>query len=242
MQAEEFVTFGSPHLVAIALTLAVPILLAGIARRDASGAVAVTFGNVLAGVLLTNEVTHWGYRIAEFGFTHFVQNHLPLHACGISVLATSVTLLSRNQRYYEIAYFWGLVAASNAVITPSAQELAYPGYRFFQYFIAHSGIVVGALYATLALGMRPTLGGLFRAFACLNAFATVVALINVVLGSNYLYLSQPPSGTLTPFFFAPWPWYIAALEVIALAMFFAVLSPFLLAKGRISSREPVERP
>ena len=29
------------------------------------------------------------------------------------------------------------------------------------------------------------------------------------------------------FFFAPWPWYILFLEFIGLAMFFAVLLPFL---------------
>ncbi len=224
-------TFGTPHLVVMALTLAVPILLSGIARRAGSDAVATAIGCFLAGGLLINEVTHWGYRIAEFGLSHFAQNHLPLHACGIAVLATAVTLFFRNQRTYEIAYFWGLVGASNAVITPNGLDLVFPGYHFFQYFIAHSGIVVGVLFATWGLRMRPTLGGLFRAFVCLNVFAVVVAVINLFLGSNYLYLSQPPAGTITPFFFAPWPWYIPILEVIGLAMFFVVLSPFLVTKG-----------
>ena len=232
MQAIEFQTFGTPHLVTMALTLALPLLLATIARRAATDAVAVTIGKVLAIALLVNEVTHWVYRIEQLGFFGFVQNHMPLHACGISVLITAVTLLTRNQRAYEIAYFWGLVAASNAVITPSAHELAFPGYRFFQYFIAHSGIVAGVLFATFGLGMRPTLGGLFRAFAYLNAYAALIAGINLLLGSNYMYLSKPPTGTATPFFFAPWPWYIAAIEVFALGMFFVVLSPFLVTKRR----------
>jgi uncharacterized membrane protein YwaF len=51
--------------------------------------------------------------------------------------------------------------------------------------------------------MRPTLGGLFRAFVCLNVFATIVTVRNLCLGSKYLHLSQPPAGTVTPFFFAP---------------------------------------
>ena len=49
-----------------------------------------------------------------------------------------------------------------------------------------------------------------------------------------MYLSGPPTGTVTPFFFAPWPWYLPILEVIALAMFFAVLSPFLVTRRRPS--------
>ena len=191
----------------------------------------------MAGGLLINEVTHWGYRIAAFGVDQFAQNHLPLHACGVAVLATVATLLSKNQRTYEIAYFWGLAGASNAVITPNGLELAFPGYRFFQYFVAHSGIVVGVLFATWGLRMRPTLGGLFRAFASLNLYAVAIAVINLLLGSNYLYLSRPPDGTITPFFFAPWPWYLLTTEVFGLAMFFLVYSPFLLAKGDPSSRQ-----
>ncbi len=230
MPTSGFQTFGAPHIITMALTLALPILLGAIARKAASKAVAAATGYLLASVLLINEVTHWGCRFAEFGLSRFVQDHLPLHACGIAVLATAATLLFRNQRAYEIAYFWGLVGSSNAVITPGWQAGGFPEYHFFQYFIAHSGIVVGALFATWGLRMRPTLGGLFRAFVCLNVFAVGLAVLNIFLGSNYMYLSGPPSGTVSPFFFAPWPWYLPILEVIGLAMFFVVLSPFLVTQ------------
>lgn len=80
--------------------------------------------------------------------------------------------------------------------------------------------------------MRPALGGLFRAFVFLNVFAAGIAVFNFLLGSNYMYLCGPPTGTVTPFFFAPWPWYLPILEVIALAMFFAVLAPFLVTRWR----------
>ena len=221
----DFQTFSTAHLIAMGLTLGVPILIAAIARRRAAAAI----GYLLAGVLLTNEVTNWCYRFAEFGLSEFIRNHLPLHACGIAVLAAAATLLFRNQRAFEIAYFWGLVGSSNAVITPSLGDAeGFPSYRFFQYFIAHSGIVVGVLFATWGLRMRPTLGGLFRAFVCVNLFALGVGVFNVVMGSNYMFLREPPE-TASPFFFAPWPWYIPILDLVALGMFFAVLSPFLVS-------------
>ena len=232
MPTSGFHTFSAQHLVTIALTLALPVLLAVLARRTAAEAPIRRIAYVLAGVLLINEVTHWGYRLAEFGLSRFAQNHLPLHVCGIALLATAATLLFRNQRSYEIAYFWGLVGSSNAVITPGGMDAVFPEYRFFQYFISHSGIVVGTLFATWGMRMRPTLGGLFRAFVCLNAFAAGVAVLNVCLGSNYMYLCAAPAGTVSPFFFLPWPWYIAALELIGLSLFFAVYSPFLATSWR----------
>ena len=229
MATAGFRTFGATHIFTMAFTLALPTLLAVVARRAASEAVATAIGYLLAGTLLINEAAHWAYRLTEFGLSSFVQNHLPLHACSVAVFATAAALLFRNQMAYEIAYFWGLVGSSNAVITPGLEE-GFPEYLFFQYFISHSGIVVGVLFATWGRKMKPTLGGLFRAFVCLNVFAAGLAVFNFFLGSNYMYLFGPPSGTVTPFFFAPWPWYIPILEVIALAMFFGVLSPFLVAR------------
>ena len=231
MPTAGFQTFDAQHLFTMALTLALPIVLAVVARRASSEAVAGAIGYLLAGALLINEAAHWAYRLVDLGLSSFVQNHLPLHACSVAVFATAAALLFRHQTAYEIAYFWGLVGSSNAVITPGL-EAGFPAYLFFQYFISHSGIVVGVLFATWGLRMRPTLGGLFRAFAFLNAFAAGLAVFNFLLGSNYMYLCGPPAGTVTPFFFAPWPWYLPILEVIVLAMFFAVLAPFLVTRWR----------
>lgn len=223
MPTSEFQTFGLPHIIAMVLTLALPILLARLAH---SHAVASAIAFLLAGALLLNEVVHWVYKLVEVGFIRYLQYHLPLHLCEISILLMAATLLFRNQRIYEIVYFWGLVGSVNAVITPSIEE-GFPGYLFFQFFITHSGIVVGILYATWGLGMRPSLSGLFRAFVYINLFAVTVGMLNFLTGSNYMFLSQPPPETVSPFFFAPWPWYILYIEFIGLAMFFAVLSPFL---------------
>ena len=232
-----FQTFSTPHLIVMGLTLAVPILLSAIARRW--GAAAISY--FLAGALLTNELASLCYRFADLNLSDFIQNDLPLHVCGIAVFATAATLVFRNQCAYEIAYFWGLVGTSNAVITPPLGDgEGFPSYRFFQYFIAHSGIVIGILYATLGLRMRPTLRGLFRAFICANLFAVVVGVFNVLMDSNYMFLCDPPR-TASPFFFAPWPWYIPILDVVALGMFFAVFSPFLVS-GWWSSRKSAEQP
>lgn len=222
---QDFQTFSTPHLIVMGLTLAVPILLAAIARRRA----AATIGYILAGVILTNELASLCYRFADFNLLDFIRYDLPLHVCGIAVFATAAALVLRNQRAYEIAYFWGLVGTLNAVITPPLGDgEGFPSYRFFQYFIAHSGIVAGVLYATLGLRMRPNLGGLYRAFIYANLFAVGVGIFNVVMKSNYMFLCEPPK-TASPFFFAPWPWYIPILDMVAFGLFFAVLSPFLVS-------------
>ena len=236
MPPPEFQIFGTPHLIVMGLTLAVPILLAAAARRTDSKKVADAGAFLLAGALLINESIHWGYRLNNVGLSRCIQDHLPLHVCGITILLTAAALIFRRHRIYEIAYFWGLAGSTNAVVTPGDLEAGFPDYRFFQYFIAHSGIVAGVLFATLGLKMRPTLHGLFRAFVCLNVLALVLGVLNSLLGSNYMFLCRPPAGTESPFFFAGWPWYIPIIDLVALGMFFVVYSPFLVARWRTSRR------
>lgn len=230
MDSIEFRTFGTPHLVTIAVTVLLPVVLCAAVRRAKSDRPASIIASLLAGLLVINEGISGGVLISEVGIQGFLQHHLPLHVCGITVFLTVVTLLFRNERAYELAYFWGLVGASNAVLTPGDLIVGFPSYRFFQFFAAHSGIVTGIAFATWGLGMRPTLGGLFRAFAALNLLAVVLAVINVASGANYMFLCAPPVGTSSPFFFAPWPWYILFIDALALVLFFVVLSPFLVKR------------
>ena len=230
MPTSGFQTFGTPHLVAIGVTAGLPILLATLARRRASERLATGIGYFLAVVLMINEGTYWGYRLAAAGFGSFLRDHLPLQICGVAVWLTIAALILRHEQAYEVAYFWGLVGSLNAVITPGGLTVDFPEYRSFQYFVSHSGIVVGVLYATLGLRMRPTLGGLFRAFLWLHVLAIVVGIVNTLNGSNYMFLSKPPSGTVSPFFSAPWPWYLPILDLLALGFFFLALLPFALSR------------
>ena len=141
-----------------------------------------------------------------------------------------VALVFRKRMAYEIAWFWGLAGTANALITPQL-EAGFPEYRFFQYFIAHGGIVAGALFATWCLGMRPTPMSVVRAFVLLHLLCVVAFGVNLALGSNYMFLMAPPD-TRSPFFFAPWPWYIPILDAIALLLFFLLLLPFLVGNPR----------
>ncbi len=224
MSTSQFEFFGLPHLAAMGVTLALPILLTLAVKRLNSAKATQAICGAFAGVLLLNEILPWSHRLATVGAHEFARWYLPLHVCGITVFAVAAALVFRCRTAYEIAYFWGLVGATNAVVTPPL-EAGYPAYRFFQYFIAHGGIVAGALFATWGLGMRPTAKSVLRVFALLNLLAIVAFGVNWALGSNYMFLSRPPV-TQSPFFFAPWPWYIPILDGVALVLFYVLLIPF----------------
>lgn len=227
MPTSEFQFLSISHIVVLILTITLPIALTVLVRKVNSSVITDVIRYLLGATLIVNEAGHWVYRMATVqSFSEFLQRHLPLHICGVVVFVVVFALLRRNQTFYEIGYFWGLVGTLNAIITPQLW-VDFPHYRFFQYFIAHGGIVVSVLFATWGLKMRPTLKGLLRSFLLANLYMVVIAGVNLLLKSNYMFICEPPD-TQSPFFFAPWPWYIPILEGVAFILFFVVYFPFLI--------------
>ena len=217
MSVPPFQLFGLPHIVAMVLMVAVPGAMTAVARRERSPRVTRGLCVGLAALLLVNQCVYWAYRYVTVGGEVFVREHLPLHVCGLTILLSAATLLFRWRWSFELVYFWGLAGATNAMVTPELSE-GFPHYLFFQYFVSHGAIVAAALFTTFGLGMRPTFRSLIRAFVALNILAAVNTPVNLLLDSNYMYLSAVPE-TASPFIFLPWPWYLLKLEVVALVFF-----------------------
>ena len=233
MTQPEFQFLGVHHIIVLILTLVTPLALSALVRRAKSPKLTRTVRYVLGVILLGNEIGHLGYRFIRGETDLLLQNFLPLHVCGLSTFAIASTLLFRTQTLYEFAYFWGLVGTFNAVLTPQL-EVGFPKYRAFQYFIAHSGIVIGVLFSTIGLKMRPRLKSLFRAFVVINLLAAVIGGFNKLVSANYMFLCEPPKTKFPVFnpessLYVPWPLYIPILDGAALILFFVVYSPFLIS-------------
>ena len=217
MQTVPFELFGTAHNVVMVLNVIVAVGLVRVVRHFDSEKLTRTVCIGFGVVLLVNQIANWCYRFVVDGGTIFLQEHLPLHVCGMSAILSVVVLFTRNRLAYELVYFWGLAGATNAVVTP-ALDAGWPEFHFIQYYISHCGIVVTAVLMTWGLGMRPTFKSLLRAFFLLNAMAAVMTGFNLLTGANYMYLSEQPV-TDSPFLFFEWPWYILWLEVLALGFF-----------------------
>ena len=77
--------------------------------------------------------------------------------------------------------------------------------------------------------MRPREKSWFSVFLFSQILIPVVGLINWLLDSNYLYLSQKPIVD-NPLIIGDWPYYIIFIEIIALANFWLLYQPIKLLK------------
>jgi len=157
---------------------------------------------------------------------------LPLHMCSAMVWICAFMLVTENYTLYEYIYFLGIGAASQALLTPDAGRYGFPHFRFFQAILSHGSIVTAAVYMTVVEGFRPYWMSLVRLAIAGNVYLAFVALVNALLGSDYMFIARKPDTPSLIDLLGPWPWYIVSLELIALVVCLLLYLPFAIRDWR----------
>lgn len=218
--------FDASHNAALVLTVALPLALAWIVRRKRSEALSRGVCLSLAAVLTINFL---GYPIYLRFFPSEAGGHwLPMQLCDWALVATVVALLRRTVRWFELAYFWGLAATLQAIVTPNL-DVGFPSVRFISFFVAHCGIVVSVLFLLLAFGLRPRAWSLVRVWLWSQLFLGSALIANALTGANYGFLSHKPTRASLLDFLSDQPVvYVIQLELLAILFFALLYLPFAL--------------
>ena len=161
------------------------------------------------------------------------QDSLPFHLCRLMLFNTIILLFSRNQIAFELMLFIGMVGGFHSLMTP---ELTHGSdlVLLIDYFLVHGALVAAPLYCIFVLGMRPRKIAWLKSFLYLQFFVVIVAIIDYLLGANYMYLAVKPEVN-NPFLIGDWPYYIIGLELATLLHAFLVYIPFYLKKSFLPS-------
>jgi hypothetical integral membrane protein (TIGR02206 family) len=217
-----FVPLGLDHLGALALTA---VLAIGAARsvRRASRGTALAIRCAIATLLATTAAVEVGRGAAEGWLT--VEALLPLHLCDAALLLAIVGLLWPRAWLAELLYFWTFGGTSFAMLLPDL-PVGFPRWEFAAFFTLHGLVIVAAATLVFGLGLTPRRGAALRVFAVTNGYALVVAVVNLALDANYLYLRAKPANPTLLDWFGPWPVYILAADAAALAVYWLLALPF----------------
>ena len=157
--------------------------------------------------------------------TWSLQKKLPLHMCSIMIWISIWGLLTRKPFVMALMYFFGIAGAIQAIITPDA-IYAFPHFRFMNTWFSHSLLVTAGFWVVFVEGYRPTLKDLRNCFIAVHVFALPVYLLNVTIGSSYLYLGKKPETASLMDFFPEWPWYFFILQGLLLIIMIGMYLPF----------------
>ncbi len=232
-QGKAFELFDRIHQTALGVILII-ILLMALARNKMSKRNKENLRDTMAAILILNEISWhlWNFFYNEWT----IQKILPLHVCSILVWLGAWMLIKKSYRIYEFAYFLGISAALQALLTPDLGIYGFPHYRFFQTFISHGFIIIATLYMTLVEEMRPTWKSILRVFIFTNLYMVAVYFINNAIGSNYLYINaKPPTASLLDML-PEWPVYILYMEGIGLISIFVLYLPYFIKDSIVAIR------
>ncbi|PTY03555.1 TIGR02206 family membrane protein [Verrucomicrobia bacterium LW23] len=226
MPGSEFVLFGPAHIMALVFTVLAPVVMAWTVRSRWLGANTRTIiAWAFAVVMLLNEVCLRTWMVTVEGKQWF--QILPLHLCDMLVYITVAAVFTRSLALYELAYLWGLAGTLNALLTPELPGMkGFPSPWFIMFFVQHGGILVGALYMTWGLNMRPDTRSILKVFGWCQVYLVVVFTLNYLLGTNYGFIMAKPDTPSVLDLLGPWPLYLLAMQVLGMAQFIFWYLPF----------------
>ena len=143
---------------------------------------------------------------------------IPLHLCGISCLICSfLPFVKRKQFLFDFVFYSGIIGGIMSVLTP--QINAYDGSQllYIEYYVRHVLILLMPLYMFKNLNIKPSKHSYFKFFLILNILIVIIMPLNFYLGSNYMYLSEPPQVN-NPLLIGKWPYYLLWLELFVFVL------------------------
>ena len=157
------------------------------------------------------------------------QGSLPFHLCRLMWFNAMIVLFTRNQIAFELLLFVGMIGGLHSLLTPGFTH-GVDVILLIDYFLVHGGLIAIPLYCVFVLGMRPRKMAWLKAFVYLQIFVVSVAIIDFLLGANYMYLAVKPNVE-NFFLIGDWPYYILGMELAILLHAFLVYLPFYFKKS-----------
>ena len=118
---------------------------------------------------------------------------LPLHLCSVSALICCLIFFVKKKQYlFEFVFYCGIIGGLMAILTP--QITLYDGNYFFyiMFYFKHASIIIIPILLMYKLKMKLSKYSWLKTFGGINILLAIVMPVNAALGSNYLYVAEPP--------------------------------------------------
>ena len=220
---QPFVLFSFSHVISIiASYVIIALILFWISHRSNE---IKKNAEVSIGVLL---ITHYFMQFFHaVSFDLSWQEIIPLHMCDFSKLSIGLYLLGYDKRFFHCAFFWGIIPASMALLTP-ALTYAYPHPEFINFYYGHGLILLGVGLPIFVTKERPRFTDFVFVVKITLVMTAIIFALNHLLGdgANFWYLKDKPNGDTIINFFPSAPFHIVGLIPAAILAFYLTYWPY----------------
>ena len=230
-----FELFGDIHLITLGIILSVSLIFSFTVRQYYDKNTFAGFEKILGYLLIITELIK-PFFLVEFGDYHFT-NTVPLHLCHITSYATGLFLLTRDTRFFDFAYFWGMGGGTMALLTPDV-EFTFPHIDFISLFSSHGLVFFTIIYILVVIRQYVTFSSLINAVKYALMALPFVYILNLIIGgeegykANLWYLMERSEGAslmdFFPVFFQNPPFHMLIVIPLSIVIFLFLYLPFYL--------------
>jgi hypothetical integral membrane protein (TIGR02206 family) len=213
----DFKIFGATHLAVLGLLLIGVLYIWFILPKLSSSFQNLNRNIILVGLVLQFILFHaWHLYFHDYDITRF----LPFHLCTISVVLLVYTLAFNNKFINKLVLFWSPVSALLAIVLPdmSASE-NFPSFRFMEFFGSHVLIIWAVVFIFRIQKVTVDFKDYLFSEMTLLASLPFVYILNLLIGSNYMYLMRKTNGGQMDFL-PKEPWHIVGASALLIGVFF----------------------
>ena len=124
----------------------------------------------------------------------FSWGYLPFHLCGINILLIAFDIIKQTKTVRSFLYYFAIPGAALALLFPNWTEM--PVWNFFHIhsFTIHILLVLYPLLLVTANQVSTDLKSALKGTLLLVAIAIPVYFLNLLWGTNFMFLMEPDSG------------------------------------------------
>ena len=206
------------------LVISMPLILARVLNRDQKKLITYIMGVIMIIDFISENVSYF------FNGTWDIEYNLPLQLCGISSLILCVLPFMKNkQKLFQFVYYTGIIGGIMAILTPQLNYFDGTLRYYLNFYVSHSLLIGMPIFMYLHLDLKLPRLSWFKLWVNLNILLAIIMPLNFLIGSNYMYLAQPPEVD-NPLVIGEWPYYILLWEVFMLIIAYLV---YIISRRRI---------
>lgn len=239
----EFKLFTLAHFMPILVMIGIILLIRKLAPKLQSWEHEPMIRYVLAFILICSEMAYYWRLVGIPSLGPNPLENLPISVCGWAVVFASFMVIGKNQKLFDIIYFWLLCASVFALLTPTPLTYAGPTrFRYYQFWTEHTAGYIAVFYMIFVHKMRPTFRSAVRSWVALLILAVFAYWVNQMLpGANYLYMARPEAAPSVLDILPPnFALRLSIMALVITALYFVAYLPWLLMDRKAAKKETVE--
>ena len=218
-----FVLFGPDHLAIIAFFVLLNLSFFWL-RKIKSEHFRFYLRLCLAVTLLLFEVAWqtWRISIGEWN----IRENLPLHMCSLFLFINAIMVITRSKTLYELSYCLGIGSGLQAFLTPDPGPYGLWHFVAVQTIFGHGLLVTLTIYMTVVEGFRPRWSSIPKTFLFGVSALLLSYVVNLLLGSNYIFTMHKPGSASLLDLLGPYPWYLLSMAGVGLVIMVVFVAPW----------------